>query len=66
MLRKLAEKENAGRLARWSSPEEAESGAMNGTLLESFTVSEITKSYQNAGWSHIFISTGIGTPRNST
>ena len=36
-------------LTRWSSPEVAESGAMNGALLENFTVSEIMKSYQNAG-----------------
>jgi len=36
-------------LTRWSSPEVAESGAMSGALLENFTVSEIMKSYQNAG-----------------
>ena len=36
-------------LTRWSSPEVVESGAMNGALLENFTVSEIMKSYQNAG-----------------
>ncbi|MEG0546713.1 MAG: ATP-binding protein, partial [Oscillospiraceae bacterium] len=36
-------------LTKWSSPEVAESGAMNGALLENFTVSEIMKSYQNAG-----------------
>ncbi|MDO5116361.1 MAG: ATP-binding protein [Synergistaceae bacterium] len=36
-------------LTRWSSPEVAESGAMNGALLENFTVSEIVKSCQNAG-----------------
>ena len=36
-------------LTRWSSPEIAESGAMNGALLENFAVSEIMKSYQNAG-----------------
>jgi len=36
-------------LTRWSSPEVAESGAMSGALLENFTVSEIIKSYQNAG-----------------
>lgn len=36
-------------LTRWSSPEVAESGAMGGALLENFTVSEIMKSYQNAG-----------------
>ncbi len=35
-------------LTRWSSPEVAESGAMNGALLENFTVSEIMKGYQNA------------------
>lgn len=35
-------------LTRWSSPEVAESGAMNGALLENFTVSEIVKGYQNA------------------
>ncbi len=36
-------------LTRWSSPEVAQNGAMNGALLENFTVSEIMKSYQNAG-----------------
>ena len=36
-------------LTKWLSPEVAESGAMNGALLENFTVSEIMKSYQNAG-----------------
>ena len=36
-------------LTRWSSPEVAECGAMNGALLENYTVSEIMKSYQNAG-----------------
>lgn len=36
-------------LTRWSSPEIAEYGAMNGALLENFTVSEIIKGYQNAG-----------------
>lgn len=36
-------------LTRWSSPEVAESGAMNGALLENFAVSEIMKSYQNIG-----------------
>ena len=36
-------------LTRWSSPEVTESGAMSGALLENYTVSEIMKSYQNAG-----------------
>ncbi len=36
-------------LTKWSSPEIAESGAMNGALLENFAVSEIMKGYQNAG-----------------
>lgn len=36
-------------LTKWSSPKVAESGAMNGALLENFTVSEIMKSYQNSG-----------------
>jgi predicted AAA+ superfamily ATPase len=36
-------------LTRWSSPEVAESGAMSGALLENFALSEIMKSYQNAG-----------------
>lgn len=36
-------------LTRWSSPETAMSGAMNGALLENYTVAEIIKSYQNAG-----------------
>jgi hypothetical protein len=36
-------------LTRWSSPEVAEIGAMSGALLENYAVSEIMKSYQNAG-----------------
>ena len=36
-------------LTRWSSPDVAEHGAMSGALLENFTVSEIMKSFQNAG-----------------
>jgi hypothetical protein len=36
-------------LTKWSSPQVAESGAMNGALLENYTVSELIKSYQNAG-----------------
>lgn len=36
-------------LTKWSSPEIAESGAMNGALLENFAVSEMMKGYQNAG-----------------
>ncbi len=36
-------------LTKWSSPEITESGAMSGALLENYTVSEIMKSYQNAG-----------------
>ncbi|MBQ9357947.1 MAG: ATP-binding protein [Abditibacteriota bacterium] len=36
-------------LTRWSSPEAAEAGAMNGALLENFAVSEILKGYRNAG-----------------
>lgn len=36
-------------LTRWSSAETAMSGAMNGALLENYAVSEIMKSYQNAG-----------------
>lgn len=36
-------------LTKWSSPEVAESGAMNGALLENFTISEIVKNYQNSG-----------------
>ena len=36
-------------LTRWSSSEVAEKGAMSGALLENFTISEIAKSYQNAG-----------------
>jgi predicted AAA+ superfamily ATPase len=34
-------------LSKWSSPETAMSGAMNGALLENYVVSEIIKSYQN-------------------
>lgn len=36
-------------LTKWSSPEVLESGAMSGAILENYTVSEIIKSYQNAG-----------------
>lgn len=36
-------------LARWSSPETAERGAMSGALLENYVVGEIIKSYRNAG-----------------
>lgn len=36
-------------LTRWTSPETAMAGAMNGALLENYTVSEVMKSYQNAG-----------------
>ncbi|MDR1158929.1 MAG: ATP-binding protein [Oscillospiraceae bacterium] len=34
-------------LSKWSSPETAMNGAMNGALLENYVVSEIVKSYQN-------------------
>ena len=34
-------------LTKWSTPETAMNGAMNGALLENFVVSEIMKSYQN-------------------
>lgn len=36
-------------LTRWSAPENAEVGAMNGALFENFVISEIIKGYQNAG-----------------
>lgn len=36
-------------LTKWSSPQTAQSGAMNGALLENYVVSEIVKGYQNAG-----------------
>ena len=36
-------------LTKWSSAEVALTGAMNGALLENYTVSEIIKGYQNAG-----------------
>lgn len=36
-------------LTKWSSPEVAMNGAMSGALLENYTVSEIVKTYQNAG-----------------
>ena len=36
-------------LTKWSSSETAMNGAMNGALLENYTVSEIQKSYQNVG-----------------
>lgn len=36
-------------LTKWSDSETAMNGAMNGALLENYAVSEILKSYQNAG-----------------
>lgn len=39
----------ASYLTKWSSPEVLESGAMSGALLENYAISEIIKSYQNAG-----------------
>lgn len=36
-------------LTKWSSPETVMNGAMNGALLENYTVSEIIKSYQCSG-----------------
>lgn len=36
-------------LTKWSSSEVAMNGAMSGAILENFTLSEIMKSYQNAG-----------------
>ncbi|MBQ4289481.1 MAG: ATP-binding protein [Clostridia bacterium] len=36
-------------LTRWSTPETAEAGAMNGALLENYAVSELLKGYQNSG-----------------
>lgn len=36
-------------LTKWTSAETASSGAMNGALLENYAISEILKSYQNAG-----------------
>lgn len=36
-------------LTRWSSPETAMNGAMNGALLENYAVAEIVKTYQNDG-----------------
>ncbi len=36
-------------LAKWSSPETLENGAMNGAILENYVVSEIAKTYMNCG-----------------
>ncbi|MGM9569914.1 MAG: ATP-binding protein [Phascolarctobacterium sp.] len=36
-------------LTKWQSPETLLNGAMSGAILENFVVSEIVKSYQNAG-----------------
>lgn len=36
-------------LTRWTSGDTAMEGAMNGALLENYTIAEIVKSYQNAG-----------------
>ncbi len=53
-------------LTKWSSAETAMNGAMNGALLENYAVSEIQKSYQNAGKEAYFIITGIRTPKKLT
>jgi predicted AAA+ superfamily ATPase len=37
-------------LTKWSSPETAMNGAMNGPLLENYAVAEVIKSYLNAGF----------------
>ena len=39
----------AAYLAKWSSPDTLQSGAMSGAILENFVVSEMVKGYQNAG-----------------
>lgn len=36
-------------LTKWSSPETLEAGALNGAILENYTVAEIMKSYFNVG-----------------
>ncbi len=36
-------------LTKWSSPETLEAGAINGAILENYTVAEIIKTYFNAG-----------------
>ncbi|MDR1060096.1 MAG: DUF4143 domain-containing protein, partial [Clostridiales bacterium] len=36
-------------LCKWTSPETLENGAMSGPIFETYAVSEIIKSYQNAG-----------------
>ena len=36
-------------LTKWTSAETLEAGAMNGAILENYTVAEIVKSYLNAG-----------------
>ena len=36
-------------LTKWSSPETAMAGAMSGTLVENYVISEIIKSYHNSG-----------------
>lgn len=36
-------------LTKWSSPETLEAGAINGAILENYTVAEIMKTYFNAG-----------------
>ena len=37
-------------LTRWHTPETLRAGAMNGNIFETFVVSEILKSFSNAGW----------------
>jgi hypothetical protein len=41
-------------LAKWSSPETLQYGAMSGAILENYTVSEIMKSYYNAALEPFF------------
>ena len=36
-------------LTKWTSPETLESGAMNGTIMENYVVSEVRKGFLNAG-----------------
>ncbi|MCL2147730.1 MAG: AAA family ATPase [Methanomassiliicoccaceae archaeon] len=41
-------------LARWLTPEALRAGAMNGNMFETFVVSEVLKSFSNAGRDHRF------------
>lgn len=52
-------------LTKWSSPETLEAGAINGAILENFTVAEIVRPISTQAKNRICITTGTMTPRKS-